>query len=372
MVLLLAVLWPNVIVTILPGHVGVLYRRFMGGTEMNRTFQEGTHLLFPWDTMHVFDSRLREETHTMNVLNVRGLKMELDVSIIYHPLSDRTPVLLSTVGLNYREKLVIPMLTASVREISAKYDTDGFFSADTSRLSDEMLVLMIGTMGRNPVIIDNLLIRGVRLPDPLAEAINAKLVAQQKIYEQQYLVQEAVEIFKRRYVEASAVSMTQKIVNERMSEPFLRWQGIEATRALAESGNSKVVLFGGPDGLPIILNLEGQGADQGSASGAEVAASGPPDLEGPTAPADAAEVVEPEGSWLDLIAPERLEELSRTLERTIGLPLYNHGPASPEGGRPGPTGEGRPAPGERTGEAPTAEGRPGEASAADGRQGEAS
>ncbi|MDR0355062.1 MAG: prohibitin family protein [Deltaproteobacteria bacterium] len=345
--LFLIVLWPTVVVTILPGHVGVLYRRFMGGTELNRTFQEGTHVIFPWDTMHVFDSRLHEETHTVDILNVRGLQMELDVSIIYHPLADRTPTLLSTVGLEYREKLIIPMLTSSVREISAKYDTDDFFSTDASRISDEMLVLMIGTMGRNPVVVDNLMIRRVRLPNSLAEAINSKLVAQQKIFEQQFNVLEAVEAYKRKYVEASAVSMTQEIVNARMSEPFLRWQGIEATRALAASGNSKVVLFGGPDGLPIILNMEGSGQrlDQESALEPDLVSEAPSETRidsaetvgaaEPSTSTSTSETVGSEESWLERIGPERLESISRTMERAIGLPLYNHGPAPALGDRNG-------------------------------------
>jgi hypothetical protein len=34
----------------------------------------------------------------------------------------------------------------------------------------------------------------------------------------------------------------------------LRWKGIETTQALAESQNSKTIIIGGRDGLPLILN----------------------------------------------------------------------------------------------------------------------
>jgi prohibitin 2 len=36
---------------------------------------------------------------------------------------------------------------------------------------------------------------------------------------------------------------------------LLRWKGIEATSHLAESSNSKVVIIGGKDGLPLIFNV---------------------------------------------------------------------------------------------------------------------
>ncbi len=340
MALLLIVLWPSVIVTIMPGHVGVLYRRFLGGTEMSRIFQEGTHVIFPWDRMYIFDARLHEELHTLSVLNNRGLRLELDVTVIYHPLADNTPVLLTTVGTDYREKLVIPMMTSSVRDVAAKYDTEDFYSTFARRMGDEMLVAMISTMGRNPVVIDNLLIRRVHLPDTLAQAINSKLVAQQKVFEQHFVVQQAAENFKRKYIDASAVSMTQQIVNERLSEAFLRWQGIEATRALADSVNSKVVLFGGKDGLPVILNLEGAAPETGAGAPAEAA----PQTGAPEAGAEIGRPTEPtattgpgpaDRSWLDMISPGRLEQLSRSMEQAIGLPLYNHGPNPARPDRPG-------------------------------------
>ena len=44
------------------------------------------------------------------------------------------------------------------------------------------------------------------------------------------------------------------LVNEHMTQNFLRYQGIQATKDLASSPNSKVVVIGGKDGLPVILN----------------------------------------------------------------------------------------------------------------------
>jgi len=48
-------------------------------------------------------------------------------------------------------------------------------------------------------------------------------------------------------------------VSQGLSEQLLRWRGIEATKALAESQNAKVVIVGGKDGLPLILNTGSQG-----------------------------------------------------------------------------------------------------------------
>ncbi len=58
----------------------------------------------------------------------------------------------------------------------------------------------------------------------------------------------------RKKIEAEGISSFQKIVTEGINENLLKWKGIEATKELALSGNSKVVIIGaGKEGLPIIL-----------------------------------------------------------------------------------------------------------------------
>ncbi len=58
----------------------------------------------------------------------------------------------------------------------------------------------------------------------------------------------------RKKIEAEGISNFQRIVTQGISEQLLKWKGIEATEKLAQSPNSKVVIIGGKDGLPIILN----------------------------------------------------------------------------------------------------------------------
>jgi hypothetical protein len=158
---------------------------------------------------------------------------------------------------------------------------------------------MVTAIGRKAVSVDNLFIRSVRLPSPINTAINEKYVAQQEALREQYKVQEAAERYRVSYINAQAERMTQELVNEGMSEAFLRWRGIGATRELAASPNAKFVIAGGKDGLPIILNPEA------GAAGKEAPAPPQPGMplskrlnkEGPTEP-DADQATPPPASLL--------------------------------------------------------------------------
>ena len=58
----------------------------------------------------------------------------------------------------------------------------------------------------------------------------------------------------RKRIEAQGIADFQRIVTKGISPQLLRWKGIEATEKLASSSNSKIVIVGGNDGLPLILN----------------------------------------------------------------------------------------------------------------------
>ena len=59
----------------------------------------------------------------------------------------------------------------------------------------------------------------------------------------------------RKRTEALGIRGFQEIVNNGLSDSYLKWRGIEATLALSQSNNAKVVVIGaGNSGLPLILN----------------------------------------------------------------------------------------------------------------------
>src|SRR5271166_3448776 len=59
---------------------------------------------------------------------------------------------------------------------------------------------------------------------------------------------------KSKRIEAEGIRDFQRIVTPGISPNFLRWKGIEATLDLAKSANTKVIVIGAQNGLPLILD----------------------------------------------------------------------------------------------------------------------
>ena len=99
-----------------------------------------------------------------------------------------------------------------------------------------------------------MLLRDVALPARLQQAIQEKLSAEQEASRMQFVLLKEKQEAERKKIEAEGISSFQKIVTEGINENLLKWKGIEATKELALSGNTKIVIIGaGKEGLPIIL-----------------------------------------------------------------------------------------------------------------------
>jgi len=90
----------------------------------------------------------------------------------------------------------------------------------------------------------------------VAQAIDSKLAQQQLDLEYDYRIAVAGKEAQRKLIEAGGQKAYNEAVNQSLTPSLLEWQGILATQELAKSPNSKVVIVGGKNGLPIILGQE--------------------------------------------------------------------------------------------------------------------
>ena len=104
------------------------------------------------------------------------------------------------------------------------------------------------------VVIEDVLLRKCTLPSQLQDAINEKLKAEQNSQKMEFVLESARKEAERLKIEEQGIADFQRIVTQGITPDLLRWKGIEATENLAKSPNSKVIVIGGKDGLPLILN----------------------------------------------------------------------------------------------------------------------
>jgi regulator of protease activity HflC (stomatin/prohibitin superfamily) len=272
-----AILAPHMFVTVPSGHVGLMWKRFRGGTLLDprQLKDEGLRVLLPWDKMFLYDLRLQTTTDTYNAITKDGVSIHATVSVRFRLKHDSVPQLHQAIGPDYVARLVRPEIGSRMREVIAEYTAEEVYSTKRQEIQQRIRGHTQSMMSRQTMertaeqseygdayripmdeilnLLDTLVL-GITLPPTVVNAINRKV-------EQYYLSEEYVfrvarerKESERKVIEANGIAEFQRIVSQGISDSYLRWRGIEATLQLAQSNNTKIVVIGNSkDGMPIIL-----------------------------------------------------------------------------------------------------------------------
>lgn len=253
LLILIVALSSSMFITIDAGHKGVLFRKFGGGLDKENVYGQGFHIIAPWNTMYVYDIRIQEQTEEMDVLAENGLNIHIDLSFRYRAIPEDIASMHDEIGREYADKIVIPEIRAATRKVIGEYLPEELYSTKREAIQTGIYETTEKNLKPKHVHLDAVLIRSVTLPQKIKGAIERKLEQQQQRDEYEFRIQKEMKEAERKKIEAQGIKDFQDIVSDGISERYLKWKGIEATMELSESPNSKVIVIGGADGLPIIL-----------------------------------------------------------------------------------------------------------------------
>jgi prohibitin 2 len=271
--LVAVVLYPHMVVTVPSGHVGVLWKRFGGGTVLDprRLKNEGFNLILPWNLVFLYDLRLQSFTEAYNAISSDGVSLNASVVVRFRLQRDSVPVLHQAIGPNYEKILVQPGIGSLTREVMAQYTAEQVYSTARQEIQDKIRNLAEARLSekmmehegeeesyrvsmRDTVILYDILVTGIELPAAIMAAINRKTEQYYIAEEYKFRVEREKRESERKRIEGEGIRDFQQTVSQGISDSYLRWRGIEATLQLSQSTNAKVVIIGsGKDGLPVIL-----------------------------------------------------------------------------------------------------------------------
>ncbi len=291
-------LLPLSVIFIGPGRGGVMWHRFGGGTVFGPPLGEGYHIIWPWDRIYIYNLRLQNLHESMIALTGDAVRLSINVNLRYRLSPRNLAYLHVAVGPDYVAKVIEPQVAAVVRELVALYPMESLLgplrnqvqraiflaitdhsglnsmgAIDTSTGADAQdlgsrvtlqprrtasvsgyVNMSVNTLNRPLILLQDLLISRIIMPASVEAAVEAKMQQAQRAQQYNYrLTAEHLEA-ERKVVEADGIRRFQDIVNRGMTPAYLTYLGVVATEALARSPNSKVIVIGGANGLPLILN----------------------------------------------------------------------------------------------------------------------
>ena len=244
-------------VTLQPGEKGVIFKKFSGGLDKEHVYGAGFHMIAPWNDMIIYDVKEQKVDETMDVLEKNGLPINVDVSVRFYPIFNKIGELHEKFGVKYIDKLVVPEVRSTVRQVMGRYTAEEIYSTKRAEVEQKIKSETEAVLNKpeNNIKMTALLIRSINLPPDYKKSIENKEIQKQEALAYQYKLEKEKSEAERKRIQAEGEARANQIINSSLTPNLLKMRGIEATLDLANSKNSKIIIVGGgKDGLPLILN----------------------------------------------------------------------------------------------------------------------
>jgi prohibitin 1 len=237
--------------TISTGHVGVTT---LFGKVTGERLDSGIHVVNPLKRVAELSVRTQEVKEHAAVPSSEGLIMRLEASLLYRLDPQRVPQVYQTLGSDYASIVIAPNFRSVMRAVTAAHTASALYSEGRETVARQMLDHMQQALTPRGIVVENVLLRDIVLPDTLRQAIEAKQQADQEAQRMNFVLLREKQEAERKRIEAQGIADFQRIVAQGISQQLLEWKGIEATMEVAKSQNAKVIVIGNPkNGLPLIF-----------------------------------------------------------------------------------------------------------------------
>ncbi|MFH1412463.1 MAG: prohibitin family protein [bacterium] len=219
------------IVIVDAGETGV-YSLF--GKVNDKELSSGFHLVIP--LAKVTKMSIRTEEYTMSgikgegkkegddaivTLTKEGLSVDLDMTVLYKLDEKSASDIYKKVGLNYEDKIIRPSIRSTIREIIAKYEAKDIYSEKRQEAAQKILDNLKISIEQRGIIIEEVLLRNVKLPERLAQSIQEKLQAEQEAEKYDFILQKEKKEKERKIIEAEGQRDAQTIINQSLTTNYL-------------------------------------------------------------------------------------------------------------------------------------------------------
>ncbi|MGD1910371.1 MAG: prohibitin family protein [Rivularia sp. (in: cyanobacteria)] len=238
------------LVIVPPGNIGVTN---LFGKVSDNSLNPGVNIVNPFAKVLNFSTRLKDIKENVDASSQEGLNLNLDVSLQYKLDPQKAANVYKTIGISERQ-LVISRFRSTIRSIIAQYPANAIYSTkrqDIARQINEQLTQELKPLG---FVVEQALLRNVKMPDTIQTAIQEKLKAEQENQRMKFVLEKQRQEAERKRIEAQGIADSQKIISDGLTNKVLQLRTIEATEKLAQSPNSKIIMIGsGKGGVPILL-----------------------------------------------------------------------------------------------------------------------
>lgn len=236
------------------GNVGV---KLLFGKVQSDVLSSGLHFINPLVEVRHMDTKTQNYTMSgihdegakssddaIRVLTSDGLEVTIDLTVLYKLLPSDAPKIVKETGADYTDKIVRPLTRTKIRDNAVYYEAVSLYSTKRDEFQQRIFKSIEDDFTKRGLILEQLLIRNITLPQSVKATIEQKINAEQDAQKMQFVLQKEKQEAERKRVEAQGIADYQRIINQGLTDKQLQYEQIKAYLELAKSENAKVIIMG--------------------------------------------------------------------------------------------------------------------------------
>ena len=234
----------NPFVVVPSGYVGV---KLTLGKASKEELKPGLHLIVPF-LQRVEKMSVRTHSYdltggnSINALSKDGLTINVELTTLYKIFPDKAAEIFVEYGLHYEDRIIKPVIRSAVRDVIATLDSAQVYQ-ERALIQQKIAQQVRTELEKRYISLDEILIRDIKLPTKVVEAIEQKRRALEEAQRMKFLVEKEKLEAERKKIEARGIADANRIIAGSLTREYLMWKFLENIKEYAESGNNTIILI---------------------------------------------------------------------------------------------------------------------------------
>lgn len=195
----------------------------------------------------------KEGDDAIRVLTSDGLEVTIDLTVLFRLNPAEAPRLLKETGSDYIDKIIRPISRTKIRDNAVRFEAVSLYSTRREEFETRIFKGIENEFRKRGIVLENILIRNVALPQSVKTTIEQKIQAEQEAQKMQFVLLKEKQEAERKRVEAQGIADYQAKINSTLTPELLKYEQIKAYKEMATSQNSKTIIMGSSNS-PVIID----------------------------------------------------------------------------------------------------------------------
>ncbi|KAA2280823.1 prohibitin family protein [Candidatus Nitrosocosmicus agrestis] len=165
------------------GNRGVLLK--FGAVDTSVSLSEGLHFVLPFrDSIVPMEVRTQKIVESTTSASKDLQNVATEVALNYRINPDTVPILYKEIGLDYSNRVIVPTIQESVKQVTARYNAEELITK-RDQVKSEIEEQIEARLTPYNIIMDTISITDFQFSDQFVQAVEAKVQAEQRALQAQ-------------------------------------------------------------------------------------------------------------------------------------------------------------------------------------------